>query len=69
MLPVGTKSLGELDLDVKETRLVLRSPMYKIGLPLPHKVNPNKGNAKWDGGKENLRITLPVIRDGEVVIM
>ena len=61
----GTGGMGELDLDVKETVLKLRSPVYKLNLYLPHKVDDKKGSAKWDSKTEVLKVTLPIIRDGE----
>jgi hypothetical protein len=30
---------------------------------LPHKVNDEKGKAKWDKAKKALFITLPIIRE------
>eukprot|EP00958_Prasinococcus_capsulatus_P024757 scaffold3917_cov377-Prasinococcus_capsulatus_cf.AAC.14 len=57
--------MGELDLDVQETRIVLRSPKYKLNLPLPSKVDCHHGTAHWDAKAQRLRITLPVLRDGD----
>ncbi|KAK9824622.1 hypothetical protein WJX72_011800 [[Myrmecia] bisecta] len=59
----GTKSLAELDLDVQPTRVQLRSPLYKLALPLPHKVDEKQGSAKWDAKKEMLCVTLRIVRD------
>lgn len=44
--------MSELTLDVQETHLKLRSPRYKLGLYLPHKVQKEKGKAEWDGKKQ-----------------
>ncbi|GMH40539.1 hypothetical protein BSKO_08443 [Bryopsis sp. KO-2023] len=59
----GTESVGEIDLDVKEATMTLRSPLYKLSIYLPHKVLHEKGKAKWDGGKQQLSVALPVIRE------
>lgn len=57
------KSAAELDLDTTPTQLHLQSPAYKLRLPLPHKVDSERGSAKWDSKKKTLSITLPIIRD------
>lgn len=44
--------MSELNLDVQETHLKLRSPRYKLGLYLPHKVQKDKGKAQWDAKKQ-----------------
>lgn len=59
----GTEAKGEIDLDVNDTNLTVRSPKYKLFLHLPHKVKADAGKAKWDGTKEELYISLPIIRD------
>lgn len=48
----GTASVAELTLDVQETHIKLRSPRYKLGLYLPHKVLKDKGKAEWDAKKQ-----------------
>lgn len=36
---------------------------YKLLLYLPHKVDEDKGSAKYDTSKQQLVVTLPIIRD------
>jgi len=57
------KSLSELELDVQEQYLRLRSNSYKLGLHLPHCVDSEKGKAKWVKDKGRLEVRLPVRRD------
>lgn len=59
----GTDSRGDIDLDVHDTSLTIRSPKYKLFLHLPHKVKSDAGKARWDGGKEELNVSLPVVRE------
>ncbi|KXZ54824.1 hypothetical protein GPECTOR_4g895 [Gonium pectorale] len=54
---------SELDLDVKDTYLKLSSPQYKLSIHLPHKVDGERGKAKWDPAKKTLSVTLRIIRD------
>ena len=44
------------------TYIRLESSLYKLAMYLPHKVDGEKGSAKWDKKKETLSITLPIIR-------
>ncbi|PNH07605.1 hypothetical protein TSOC_005946 [Tetrabaena socialis] len=53
----------ELDLDVKNTTLKLSSPRYKLSIHLPHKVDGERGKAKWDAGKKVLSVTLRILRE------
>ncbi|CAG9464462.1 unnamed protein product [Pedinophyceae sp. YPF-701] len=61
-MPLAT-GIGEIDLDVQETYLRVASPAYKLGVYLPHRVNSDKGTAKWDAGKKVLLVHLPIRRD------
>uniref|UniRef100_A0A7S0WQ44 PIH1D1/2/3 CS-like domain-containing protein n=1 Tax=Chlamydomonas leiostraca TaxID=1034604 RepID=A0A7S0WQ44_9CHLO len=61
----GVESISELDLDVKRTYLKLNSTQYKLSIYLPHKVDEDKGKAKWDKDKRVLSVTLPIIREDE----
>jgi hypothetical protein len=58
----GTKA-SELDLDVKRTRLTLRTPKQKLRLHLPKPVDDEHGSAKWVEDKGCLEVTLPVVDD------
>jgi hypothetical protein len=35
----------------------------KLRLSFPHKVDSERGTAKWDNKKKTLTVTLPIIRD------
>ncbi|KAJ1627394.1 hypothetical protein T492DRAFT_1025382 [Pavlovales sp. CCMP2436] len=61
MLPETTGS--ELDLEVKRTRLTLRTPKHKLRIHLPKPVDDDHGNAKWISDKCCLEVTLPVLED------
>ena len=59
----NTKSAAELDLDVQATYLRLTSIDYRLAIYLPHKVDHEKGSAKWDSKTEALSISLPILRE------
>jgi hypothetical protein len=56
------ESIGEVDLDVKRQSIVLRSKQYKLATYLPHKVRNEDGKAQWLKDKEQLVVSLPIIR-------
>lgn len=51
-----------IDLAITNSTLDIRSPLYRLHLPLPHSVNAEKGRAEWDGKEEILRVELLMIR-------
>jgi hypothetical protein len=57
----GVKTMHELDLDVKQDRLRLRSDVYKLSVYLPHAVDAANGKAEWDSKKETLKITARIL--------
>jgi hypothetical protein len=59
----AARSAAELDLDVKPQVLRLTSAAYRLRLALPHKVDDQRGSAKWDAAKKVLNVCLPIIRD------
>mmetsp|Transcript_29244 Transcript_29244/g.95303 ORF Transcript_29244/g.95303 Transcript_29244/m.95303 type:complete len:195 (-) Transcript_29244:90-674(-) len=59
----GTDSLEDLDLDVQAQSVRLRSPLYKLLLQLPETVDSKRGKAKWDSKKQELSVTLPIVRE------
>ncbi|XP_045470747.1 dynein axonemal assembly factor 6 [Harmonia axyridis] len=52
-----------IDLKVKNNQLQIFSPNHVLDIPLPHPVDPQKGNAQWDQEQEKLTITLNMQRE------
>ena len=61
----GARSAAELELDVKPRHLRLSSVAYRLFLALPHRVDEQRGSAKWDASKRVLDICLPIIREDD----
>lgn len=57
------------NIDIKLTRsnLNLLSPKYKLNIPLPHPVDAQRGNAKWNTDDEKLLITLRMDREYDYI--
>jgi len=54
---------AEVELDVTDTFLDVRTPRHRLGLFLPHKVDSKNGAARWDGDKGRLSVTLRMTRE------
>ncbi|PAA63559.1 hypothetical protein BOX15_Mlig019242g1 [Macrostomum lignano] len=63
----GTKSANELNLDIREKFLDLRSARYRLGLHLPNAVDPDSGSAKFDCDSASLTIILNNKREYDFV--
>jgi len=53
--------MADIDLDVRPTFVRMQAPKYKLKAYLPERVDEQRGHAKWDGAKEELVVTLPVV--------
>ena len=58
------QKMKDLDLKVEKQKIIAQSPKHRLCTYLPHEVDDQKGNAKWDGKKDRLSITLPIVRGG-----
>ena len=56
----GTK-MPDIQLDVRPTYVRLLAPKFRLKAWLPAKVDETGGNAKWDGDKETLIVTLKIV--------
>lgn len=59
----------EASLDVQERLLTVTSEKpakYRLELPLSYRVDPDRGNAKFDSKKRKLTVTLPVIAEDKI---
>ncbi|KAG5861911.1 hypothetical protein JTB14_019460 [Gonioctena quinquepunctata] len=61
------ESHQNIDLKILKDSLTLVSPRFYLQLPLPHPVDPQKGNAKWDSESQKLIVTLRMDRELDLV--
>lgn len=66
-LPDEMVGIDQMDLNVTENEVQLRSPVYNLKLLLPQKVHPNKGRAEYDADKKLLKITIRMDREYDFV--
>lgn len=57
----------EVNLNVTKQVLELRSPLYRLSLPLPHPVDSNSTKAVWNSDKDILIVTLRMEREFDFV--
>ncbi|CAF0826281.1 unnamed protein product [Rotaria sordida] len=55
--------LSDIILDIKKSFLDCRCPKYRLALSLPHPVDPDNSQAKWDKDKCLLQVTLKLVRE------
>lgn len=56
-----------IDLKIEKRHLKLISPNFRLNIPLPHPVDPQKGNAQWDSDAQSLNIILLMDREFDFV--
>ncbi|XP_050078543.1 dynein axonemal assembly factor 6 [Anopheles maculipalpis] len=59
--------IHQIELEVKNQRVTVGSPKYRLDLCLPHRINPDKGNAAWLSDQKTLRLTLTMVRELDFV--
>lgn len=66
-LPDETVNIDQMDLKVEAEVVNLQTPVYRLSLPLPHKVHPKKGRAEFDSDKKVLKLTMRLNRELDFV--
>lgn len=59
--------VDQIDLNVKEDELEVKSPIYRLKLSLPHKVSPSQSRAEYDADKKLLKLTMRMVREYDFV--
>lgn len=57
----------DIDLNVTKQHLDLRSPLYRLSLPLPHPISPDRSSADWTDSKATLTVYLSLDREYDFV--
>lgn len=66
-LPEEAVKIDEMDLKVEAKEIQLMTPVYRLKLPLPCRVDPKKSRAEYDVDKKVLKLTLKMIRDYDFI--
>ncbi|XP_014086322.1 dynein axonemal assembly factor 6 [Bactrocera oleae] len=67
LLPDETTPADKMDLSITEDEVDLATPIYRLKLPLPHKVNVDRCRAKYVAELRKLCLTLRLQREFDYV--
>ncbi|CAD7005430.1 protein PIH1D3 [Ceratitis capitata] len=67
LLPDETTPADKMDLSITEDEVDLATPIYRLKLPLPHKVNVDRCRAKYIAEQRKLCLTLRLQREFDYV--
>lgn len=66
-IPNETVGVNQMDLNVKEEKIELKTPVYRFKLSLPHKITPSKSRAEFDADKKVLKLIMRLNREFDFV--
>lgn len=66
-LPEETVKINDMDLKVLPENIDLKTPVYRLKLDLPHKIDPNKSRAEYVSDLKLLKLTLRMKRELDFV--
>lgn len=66
-LPDETVPVDQMDLDITENEIDLKTPIYRLKIPLVHPIDPDLGNAKYDSEDKLLTLALKMKREFDFV--
>lgn len=66
-MPEETVTIDHMELNVETEVVHLQTPVYRLKLSLPHKIDPKKGRAAFDPDKKTLKLTLRMNREYDFV--
>lgn len=67
LMPKEIVSIDRMQLDVTSNEIDLRTPVYRLKLPLVQQTDPDRGKAHWDDKKKILRLTLRMKREYDFI--
>lgn len=67
LLPNESVSIDRMALDVSAYEVDLRTPIYRLKLPLVQPIDPDRSKANWDNDKKILRLTLRMKREYDFI--
>lgn len=67
LLPNESVSIDRMELDVTAYEFDLRTPMYRLKLPMVQPIDPDRSKANWDNDKKILRLKLRMKREYDFI--
>ncbi|XP_055708922.1 dynein axonemal assembly factor 6 [Phlebotomus papatasi] len=66
-LPEETCNVDRMDLKTTDQKIDLETPIYRLKIPLPHQIDPDRKKAAWNPDKKELILTLRMKRELDFV--
>lgn len=66
-MPDETVGIERMSLAVTADSVDLQSPVYRLKMPLPQRINPDAGSAKYDAHARRLTMRLKMVREFDYV--
>uniref|UniRef100_A0A1B0DQX1 PIH1D1/2/3 CS-like domain-containing protein n=1 Tax=Phlebotomus papatasi TaxID=29031 RepID=A0A1B0DQX1_PHLPP len=66
-LPEETCDVDRMELKTTDQEVDLETPIYRLKIPLPHPIDPDRKKAAWNPDKKELILTLRMKRDLDFV--
>lgn len=67
LMPKETVNIDRMQLDVTPNEIDLRTPVYRLKLPLVQPTDPDRGKAHWNDNEKILRLTLRMKREYDFI--
>lgn len=67
LMPNETVCIDRMELDVSTHEIDLKTPYYRLKLPLVQPTDPDRGKAQWDDKKKILHLTLRMKREYDFI--
>lgn len=66
-MPNETVTIDRMQLAVNVDAIDLQSPVYRLRLPLPQRIDPDAGSAQYDPDLRRLTLSLKMVREFDYV--
>lgn len=66
-MPEETVKINDMDLKVLPEMIDLKTPVYRLKLTLPHKIDPNKSKAEYASDLKIMKLTLRLKREYDYI--
>lgn len=66
-MPDESVGIEQMELNINQNDIDLKTPIYRLKLPLVQKINPDFGKAQWNREKKILRLNLIMKREFDCI--
>lgn len=66
-MPEENISVDDMELDIESNSIDLKTPVYRLKMPLVQSIDPDQGRAVWDDDRKMLTLTLRMKREFDFI--